>query len=132
MNDEANVIVATGDWSEHRLESERDRYSTQNYDNHDKLMKLAKADSIIVLLERLVSSKAKKMPDNGEQYLPFFDEKDVHSVFQREFSVLHRDVSCPTFSKFTSIWSNPCSWIKVGKPNIFTKCINCEQLIPAL
>ena len=88
-------------------------------------------DSIVCFLERLATSTADKMPDTGEQHIPFFKKDDVYDLFVQEYAKLHIS-SPPSKSYFSSIWKSHCNKIKVRKASRFTKCSTCEELPQAI
>lgn len=109
-----------------------DRSESETSARDDILMKNTKAHSVIIFLQRLVSSTAERMPDTGEAHLPFIENNQVYEVFKREFAILNKDEKVPTFSYFTAIWKSQCSWVKVRKWSRFNKCSTCEQITASL
>lgn len=45
-------------------------------------------DSIIILLDCVVSSTAERMPDTGEAHLPYIKKKHLYLVLERELNSL--------------------------------------------
>lgn len=66
VDQKGNDIRSVRDRSEHRSESEGDRYSTDNSGHHKTLMQFTEAKYVMFFLELLVTSMAERMPDNAE------------------------------------------------------------------
>ncbi len=84
-------------------------------------------DAILSFLIRLGEDCSEKMPDKSELHLPFFQKKEVYSLFVSEYKKLYSD-SEPTSHYFMTIWKHNCRHIKVRKATRFTICDTCEEI----
>ena len=91
-----------------------------------------KKDAIITFLNRMASLTANLMPDNSERHLPFVSNLSVFHQFQKEFSILYPNSSCPSENYFYHTWRHHCFDIKVRIAIRFTRCGTCERIHKAL
>lgn len=86
----------------------------------------ASRDSIAVFLRRLADQTVNKMPDKDDVHLPFYDKKEVYSLFCDQYKAIEKRRP-PSSSNFHSVWHSSLLYIKIRRVTRLMLCPVCES-----